>query len=423
MAASRLLLASVLLAGVSSCSSSKNSSEDTPRSPKKDSHQKPATAKPVADTGKALPDGTRTIERTKLSSIAHKDLDGESRQWTAQGGIVVDDTDYRELYRSRGEHFIGFRGTVKAASEDCLVHWKAELIKSATGRGQSIGKIEGTLPVPAETSAVASGLLALSPAAAASIGSASVGYWSLCGDALPSPSVFDVLITETNAEQIKFGKSFDLHHTRLNMESKVAATKKPRRCYFEMVAEDIDADGFTLNRDFASFSLTPGAKGGANIRRTTFEGGNESDYAKQVAGKRSYLRKLNCKAGRDSLKPKLEGIRIGKLKAHRYEGEPTTAEHHVRATYGHSATFENTTGKDCSFRIRYRMLDTSGMPLNRSPVLSESVHLRKDAKVDYRSAKNRLFVWLEQAGQVGSLVAEQAAPIQACGSFDESRAL
>ena len=241
---------------------------------------------------------------------------------------------------------------------------------------------------------------------------------------MPKPSVFDIAITETAPEQIKFGKSFDLHHTRLAVKSNIARTgKAPERCYFELVVEDADKDGFTLNRDFASFSIRPGASSGAKVRRTSFEGGNEKDYASRAVGKRSYLRKLVCKSDWSPKPGSISGIVVSDLVAQRYEGEFTTAEQHVRATYGHSATLKNKMGKDCSFRIRYRMLDKDGMPLNRATVLSESLHLKKGATVSYKSVKQRLFVWLQQADDVGSLVVEQAGPVRDCAAFDAKLAL
>jgi hypothetical protein len=417
----RIILTSLFALGIASCSSdkkpakSKATPEPTQPAPKKT---------PTASVGKALADGPRTIERTELASIVRKGQDGETRTWMSLAGFTVSDVDYRERYQSRGEHFVSFKAALKGGKENCLVHWKAEFIKSDTGRGPSLGKLEGTVPVAAEATVMASGIGNFETAVAKEIGSATVGYWSLCGDALPTPSVFDMAITETAPEQIKFGTSFDLHHTRLAITSNIApSSKEPERCYFELVVEDVDKDGFTLNRDFASFSMRPGAASGASMRRTTFEGGNQRDYSDLAVSKQSYLRKLVCKGPWSPTPDSISGIKITNLKALPYEGEPTTAEQHVRATFGHSATFANETGKDCSFRIRYRMLDKDGMPLNRSPVLSETVHLHRGAQVDYTSEKQRLFVWLKQANDVGSLAIEQAAPVQNCAAFDAARAL
>tara|TARA_R110002096_G_scaffold433381_2_gene651962 strand:+ start:579 stop:1859 length:1281 start_codon:yes stop_codon:yes gene_type:complete len=422
----RILPTLILAWAITGCSADKASTSGKAE-PTKTEPSKGAAAKPkrTAPSTAAAPS---TIKPTALETISRKGQDGKTRTWTALAGIEVADANYKELYQSRGEHFIGFKATVTASAENCLVHWRAEFDgKTADGKTASakpLGKLEGTIPVAAGNTQLASAILDVDAEVASQIKSATVGYWTLCGDALPTPSVFDVAITKTTPEQIKFGKSFNLHHTRLALTSNIATVgKEPQRCYFELVVEDADKDGFTLNRDFASFSLRPGTSSSASMRRTTFEGGNERDYNPLVANTRSYLRKLVCKTNWSAAPESISGIKIENLEATRYEGEPTTAEQHVRATYAHSATFTNTMGKDCSFRIRYRMLDKSGMPLNRAPVLSEIVHLAKDAKVSYQSAKQRLFVWLEQADDVGALVAEQAAPVQNCAAFDAKQAL
>ncbi len=416
------ILTSLLIIATASCSEKKPAK--TKPSPQVTEPSTTTPQPPTPPSGKAIADGPHTIERTPLESIVRKGQDGETRTWMSSAGIEVANVDYKEVYQSRGEHFVSFRANLKGGSENCLVHWKAEFIKGKTGRGVSLGKVGGTLPVAANSETVASAVAGFETAVASDIGSASVGYWTLCGEALPTPSIFDVAITSTEPEQIKFGKSFDLHHTRLTLQSKIApADKDAKRCYFEVVVEDADSDGFTLNRDFASFSIRANASSGLSMRRTTFEGGNEKDYAPLTAEKRSYLRKLTCKSHWKPKPKSISGIAVSELIAHRHEGEPTTAEQHVRATYGHSATFQNKTGKDCSFRIRYRMLDKDGMPLNRAPVLSESVHLHKGAKVAYQAEKQRLFVWLQQADDVGSLVVEQAAPVKDCSGFNANLAL
>ncbi len=351
-----------------------------------------------------------------------KGQDGETREWGLLSGIEVSDEHYKVVYQSRGASFLSFQGSVKVAGTNCLVHWKAQFLESETGQGESFASLEGMVPGHKGQSMMVSGILELPPEQASKIGSASVGYWTLCGDALPTPSVFDVVITETKAEQIKLGTLFNLHHTLVRVKSKGKASKE-RRCYFDLVVEDVDAEGFTLNRDFASFSLVPGANGEAKIRRTVFEGGREKDYVAKAKGKRSYVRKLSCAGAWDENSSKIDGLQVSNVALHRYEGEPSTAEHFVRASYGHSATFRNTTGKDCSFRIRYRVLDTAGVPMHRTPLLSEQLHIAKDATVQYRSEKERLFVWLSQAADVGSLVVERAAPIDQCQRFDAGKVL
>lgn len=409
-----------LLFVLTSCSSDAKPEKKAPPTGNAATKPTAATTPPVTSM---LPDGPRTIEHIELPSIRRK-LNGTTSDWVALESSEVTGVDYKELYQSRGESFVSFKGRIQGGEENCLVQWRAELIQSKTGRGPSLSKIEGTIPVPAGEAVVASGIVNLSPKIAGQVGSANVGYWKLCGDALPSPNVFDFPITESEPEQIKFGKSFNLHHTRLAIESKLKGVRgKPQRCTFEMVAEDVDESGYTLNRDFASFSMAPETTSGARIRRTTFEGGNENDYASLAVGKRSYLRRLACIGPWDAKSAEVEGLKISKLTLEPYTGKPTKAEHLVRATYGHSAIMQSTTGKDCSFRVRYRVLDKAGVPLNRAPVLSESIHLAKGATAKYESSTQRLFVWHEQADEVGALVVEQAAPIKGCSQFDASKAL
>ncbi len=409
------IAAAVLLLGCSDSQPAASSSSDFPVP----QTAPPAVQKPAPEP---LADVPRTIARTPRPSMMRKGQDGETREWALLHGIEVSDEHYKVVYQSQGASFLSFRASVKVAGTNCLVHWKAQFLESETGQGELVASVEGTVPGHKGKSMMVSGILELPPEQASKIGSASVGYWTLCGDALPTPSEFDVAITETKAEQIKLGTLFDLHHTLLRVKSKGKASKK-RRCYFDLVVEDEDADGFTLNRDFASFSLFPGTNGEAKIRRTVFEGGRAKDYEGKAKGKRSYIRKLSCASAWDESSSTMEGLHVSKLALHRYEGEPTTAEHFVRASYAHSATLRNTTGKNCSFRVRYRLLDSHGIPMHRTPLLSEQLHIAKDATVQYRSKRERLFVWLSQAPKVGSLVIERATPVDNCQRYDAKRAL
>jgi hypothetical protein len=80
-------------------------------------------------------------------------------------------------------------------------------------------------------------------------------------------------------------------------------------------------------------------------------------------------------------------------------------------------------GKDCAFRIRYRILDEAGFTMHKSPVLSEVLHLRKGAQVSYRSDKHRLYTWLDQADSAARLVVQEAGPLRECMLFDPEQAL
>ncbi len=387
----------------------------------------PATA--AADAQSApeahLPPGPLKIARTALETRLKTGADGNSQHWQGLGHLEVKSEQLRELYKSRGKTYIGFKAVV-VSDRDCLVDWRAELIASPTGRGPSLGTIVGLTPLPAKTAVTLSGVFAATDNDLKSLASASAGYWTLCGKSMPTPNVHALQILKTNPEDLHFGSSMKLHHTEFVLKGKAP---KNQRCFFDLVNEDTDKDGFTLNRDFATFSLAHSAPKNASplfakLRRTSFEGGSAKDYEKLAAGNRAYLRNLRCVSAPSPDKTNAPvGIEVSRIALHAKEGKPSRAEHLARKGYTYSAHFKNTLGKDCSFQIRFRLQDQNGLPLHHSSLLSEIVHLKADADLDYTSDVERLFVWLSQVPQVGELTVEYAAPVSACSRFDPAKAL
>lgn len=405
------LVTAAAIASLCGCSPKKSADKEQPAKP-----PTPAKAEPESRLGPAS-----KIERTQRPTLARKGPDRTTQSLKLLGGIKVSEEGLSQLYTSRGKVFIGFKAKVKALEQDCLLEWKAELIEGDTGRGTSVSAVSGRLALEANSEQVVSAVVGLSPEQAAMIGSASAGFWTICGEAMPSPSALAVQITETTSEQVKFGSSFKLQHTRV--KTKPLAVPAQTRCYFDLVAEDINKAGYTLNRDFARYSLASGKPGSVLLRRTAFEGGGEKDFKDLVAGKRSYARKLHCAGPWDPASASLDGLTVSALSLHRHQGKAESADHFTRASYQHKARLENTTGKNCSFNLRYRLLDTEGIPLASNPVLAETLHLRKGASVDYQAPGHRIFAWLDQEEQVGKLVAERSTPINDCKDFDSDKAL
>ncbi len=416
-----LLLCSTLLA----CTS-KSSDGKSPESKSSESNSSKATSSDTSSTApanttepSATASGDIRVFRSELAARTRADRDGTSKSWAALGGMRVSDEAFQRLYTSGDKEFVAFKAKLSVADEDCLVDWRAELVSTSTGRGPVLSTISGLVPLKAHSEMVVSGVVGLSSHELSLIGSVSAGYWSVCGKSMPSPSAHDFAITDTSTEDLKLGTAFSLHHTVFKLQGLAKEPAANTRCYFDIVAEDRNADGFTLNRDFASYSMAPGASGVAKLRRTTFEGGNEKDYAAAAVFKQSYLREVFCQGPWLASSAKLEGIAIADLKLLPATGDAKTAEELVRASYGHAATLSNTIGKNCSFRVRYRLLDKSGVPMNKAAMLSETLHLRKGQSVHYTSADQRLFVWKEQAAELGSLVVEEAVPVNACKGYRE----
>ncbi len=375
----------------------------------------------AAPTG--MPPGPYKVERTQLKTLTRKSAQGETLKWDSLDGIEVTDESLKELYLSRGSYFVGFKATVKAAEQDCLIRWRAELIHGPTGRGPRVGGATGVSSVRAGETITLSSNIALSAKDAQRVASASAGYWTLCGDDLPTVSAFDIAITKTGSETVEVGKAMTLQFTVLDLQRKADTSAAPKRCHFDVVTEDVDAEGYTLNRDFASYSLRAGQSGQAKLQRTSFEGGSEPDYIKAIASRRSRTRGVSCRAAWDAKSARVKGITIEDLQTHRFDPEHGKPTHAEWASYDHSAKLTNTSDKDCAFRIRYRMLDKEGFEMQKAPVLSEVLHLAKGASLTYRSDKHRLYVWKGQAAEVGSLVVQEAAPVQDCSTFDAKRAL
>lgn len=410
------IVTALALACVLACSSKKEKKSPTPEPTKGE----PAATDQAAPKG--MPPGPYKIERTQLRTLTRKSAQGEILQWKSLDGIEVTDESLKELYLSRGSFFVGFKATVKVAEQDCLIRWRAELIEGATGRGPRLGGATGVSSARAGETITISSNVALSDKDAQRVASASAGYWTLCGDDLPPVSAFDISITNTGSEEVELGNAITLQYTVLDLQRK-AATGAPTRCHFDVVTEDIDAEGYTLNRDFASYSLLPAQTGQVKLQRTVFEGGSELDYIKAVAGRRSRIREVSCRAPWHAKSATSEGITIKDLQLHRFEpehGKPTRPEW---ATYDHSAKITNTIGKDCAFRVRYRMLDKDGFELHKAPLLSEVLHLARGASLDYRSDKHRLYVWRGQAEEVGRLVVQEATPVRDCSTFDGNKVL
>jgi hypothetical protein len=259
----RILLALPLILTLA-CSSKKKEETKAP------AETKVAVAPPTGQgepTG--LAEGPHKIERTPLEKQMRKSAAGETFEWKLVDGIEIKDESLKQVYVSRGSFFVSFKAEVLVGDQDCLIRWKTELIEGPTGRGDSVNSIEGVVPARAGETLTLSGVVALSDKDAAKVGSASAGYWTLCGDATPEPSALDFEITETKAEQIKLGNAFDLHYSVLQVQSKVGKSASKQRCHFDLVAEDIDAEGYTLNRDFATYSLSANDSGQAKIRRNT----------------------------------------------------------------------------------------------------------------------------------------------------------
>jgi hypothetical protein len=372
---------------------------------------------------KGMPPGPYKIERTQLRTLTRKSAQGETLQWKSLDGIEVSDEGLKELYLSRGSFFVGFKATVKAAEQDCLIRWRAELIEGPTGRGPRVGGATGVSSARAGETITLSSNIALSAEDAQRVASASAGYWTLCGDDLPPVSAFDIAITNTGSEEVALGNAVMMQYTVLDLQRKAEKNAAPTRCHFDVVTEDIDAEGYTLNRDFASYSLGPAGTGQVKLRRTAFEGGGEADYKEAVVGRRSRIRDLSCRAPWNAKSATIEGITVKNLQMHRFtpeHGKPARAEW---ASYDHSAKFKNIIGKDCAFRIRYRVLDKGGYEMHKAPLLSEVLHLPKASSLDYRSDKQRLYVWLDQAAEVASLVVHEATPVRDCTTFDSKKVL
>ena len=387
----------------------------------------PSTAAPAAESAPEahLPPGPLKIARTALKTRLKTGADGESQHWQELGHLEVKSEQLRELYKSRGKTFVGFKAVV-VSDQDCLVDWRAQFIASPTGRGPSLGSTQGLYPLPAKTTVTLSGVFAATDKDLETLASASAGYWTLCGKSLPKPSIHALQILKTNPDDLHFGSSMTLHHTEFVLKGKAP---KNQRCFFDLVNEDTDKDGFTLNRDFATFSIAHSAPNDASalfakLRRTSFEGGSAKDYEDLVTGNRAYLRNLRCvnKPSAGKATPPV-GIEVSHIVLHAKEGKPSRAEHLARKGYTYSAHFKNTMGKDCSFQIRFRLKDKNGLPLHHSSLLSEIVHLKADADLDYTSAVERLFVWLSQVAQAGELTVEYAAPVNDCSRFDPAKAL
>jgi hypothetical protein len=69
------------------------------------------------------------------------------------------------------------------------------------------------------------------------------------------------------------------------------------------------------------------------------------------------------------------------------------------------------------------VLDKEGIPMHKTPVLSELLHLRKGATAKYQSDKHRLYTWQDQAEDAAQLVVDRAAPLGDCSKFDPKQAL
>lgn len=406
------------LLSFAACSSKK---KDKSAEPGKVSSPTQATATSHAPTG--LAEGPHKIVRTRLQKQIRKSARGETYEWQLLDGIEVTGESIKQLYVSRGSYFVSFKAAIQVADRDCLIRWKTELIEGPTGRGPSVESISGAVPARAGESLTVSGVVALSDKEASKVGSASAGFWTLCGDALPRPSALDFAITKTATEQIKLGNAFDLHHTVMEVQSNLAKGIAPSRCHFNLVAEDVNAEGYTLNRDFSTYSLAANTSGQVKLRRTSLEGGSEMDFTEAAKSKRSYLNSVSCVGPWDAEGAQLEGIEFQDLAVHRHQAGAKTASETSRTSFDHSATITNTIGKDCSFRVRYRMLDQEGIPMHKAPVLSEVLHLPKGATVKYRSDKRRLYSWLDQAEEVTTLVVMQARPLVDCKQFDAKQSL
>ncbi len=394
-------------------SSSPAISNESPAVPQK-------LATPPKSTGPVMAPGPYKIARTALKERLSTTRDGQQLHWQELGQIEVSGEEFRQVYRSRGKSFVSFKAELKAAG-NCLVDWRVELISGPTGRGKSLAQISGLVPTREGESLTVSGVVAVADEDLPSLASASAGYWTLCGDEIPSPNLQALKIESALGKQIKFGPAIDIHHTEFKISGKAP---DKQRCFFEIVAEDSDESGFTLNRDFASFSVDSSKESStALLRRTSLEGGNARDYEKLATGKRGYLRKIHCVGPLELSAPRTKGVQVSDLELHPHEGAPESAEHIARQSYGHSATVHNNSGEDCAFQIRYRVLDKTGIPLNRTSIFSETVHLEKGAKRSFHSKQERLFVWRDHAKEVGSLVVESALPVNQCNSFDPNKAM
>lgn len=409
---------------VPACSGKKdsepNSSEPPAAEPGASTAKPQKLDAPPKSAGPTLPPGPYKIARTPLKERLSTTRDGQQLRWQELGQIAVSGEEFRQVYRSRGKNYVSFKAELKAAA-NCLVDWRVELIAGPTGRGKSLGQIKGLVPTRKGESLIVSGVTEVSDKELPNLASASAGYWSVCAKEMPSPSVHQLEIASATAKQIKLGTEFDIHHTAFTLSGKAPAKK---RCFMEVVVEDRDKDGYTLNRDFTSFSISSNKNTHEGLlRRTTFEGGAEKDYEKLATNKIAYLRKMRCVSAETSPTPKIEGIEISELTLAPNTSEPKSAEHLARQSFGHSAVLHNTSKQACSFHLRYRILDKEGLPLNRTSIFSETVHLAKDATVNYKHQQERLFVWLDHRDEVGSLSIESALPVDDCKAFDPTKAL
>ncbi|MBL4636635.1 MAG: hypothetical protein JKY56_22480 [Kofleriaceae bacterium] len=418
-------MSSMLALGCSGKKDGESSSSGSPPAVSSESAAAPQKlATPPKSAGPVMAPGPYKIARTALKERLSTTRDGQQLRWQELGQIEVSGEEFRQVYRSRGKSFVSFKAELKAAAH-CLVDWRVELIAGPTGRGKSLAQISGLVPTRKGESVTVSGVVAVVDEDLPSLASASAGYWTLCGDELPRPNLQELKIDSALGKQIKFGTAFDIHHTEFKISGKAP---DKQRCFFEIVSEDTDKSGFTLNRDFASFSVDSNKESStALLRRTSLEGGNARDYEKLARGKRSYLRKMYCIGALTPPEAGTKGVTVSELELHPHEGEGgaeiESAEHIARQSYGHSATVHNTSGVDCAFQLRYRILDKTGLPLNRTSIFSETVHLEKGAKHSFRSKTERLFVWRDHVDKVGSLIVESAQPINQCKSFDSNKVM
>jgi hypothetical protein len=389
-----------------------------------DSKPKPApSAEPAAKSASApAKDANLPVKfvRNRRAERAQRTRGGDQLLWRQSAGIAVESEGLRRLYSSGSSTFVGFRAAGTAGDAPCVIDWVAHLMLGPGGQGGQLDRLSGQMAIAAGQPFSLSTAIPLERAQVDKIKSVNVSYWTICGDELGSPNIFQVKVEDVTGKRLGGdAKQPGVHHTEFSLRGDFDAL----RCYFELVAEDVDRDGFVLNRDVSAYSLAAHASARPLVRRTDFESGNEADYVALIASKRGYIRHFECMDKPLATGPKLEGIAVDNLSLERFQAPAESVQSLSRASFRRRGRFVNKMGKDCSFSVRYQILDKAGVPLSLTTPLGEAVHLKRGARIDHTSSDYRVSVSLAQVEEIDKLVVVSAAPIEKCTRFDAARAL
>ena len=353
--------------------------------------------------------GPRTLTRMLSNGKTLKLVDRE--------GITVGEESFKPLFDAYGKTYMGMKAKLTIGDADCLVEWEAKLQDEG---GNRVSNISGNYAARKGEVITVSGNRDITPEEAATITTMETVYYTLCGNKLTDAgNPVNLTASVKSHEKVEFGV-FTLEHTT----AEVSSAFEGGRCYFDLILEDVDKQGYALNYDYANLSIAGGTTKEFVIRRTDERDERGKVFWPLIDSRRAHTINLECGQPFDPSTLKVDGMEVTNLTMAprvRNEGDPQSGDELLMTLYDFEGDVSNTLGKDCSFIVRVGVLDKNGIQYHKGSASSATLHLKAGGSGHFK--ESGIFIRKGQEDELDKIVLLEATAQSDCKYFKEERVL